>query len=152
MSHSPESGCPPETGDTLTGAAQVESAPPFTMNQRPFAVVAAIIAVFSVVVIATGAVPRAADDLLFDHISFGVADPARAAAWYAKNLGATPEGASGVAFGSIHLRFRQAATARPSAGSVVDHLGLAFTSLEAKVAELQAAGGTLSPRRRIRME
>ena len=42
--------------------------------------VAAIIAVFSVVVFATGAVPRAADDLLFDHISFGVADPARAAA------------------------------------------------------------------------
>ena len=113
------------------------------MNQRPFAVVAAIIAVFSVVVFATGAVPRAADDLLFDHISFGVADPARAAAWYAKNLGATPEGASGVAFGSIHLRFREAATARPSAGSVVDHLALAFTSLEAKVAELQAAGGTL---------
>ena len=113
------------------------------MNQRPFAVVTAIVAVLSAVAIATSAVPRAADDLLFDHISFSVAEPARAAAWWAKNLGATAEGASGVAFGSIHLRFREAATARPSAGSVVDHLGLAFMSAEAKVAELQSAGGTL---------
>ncbi|MEO8259694.1 MAG: VOC family protein [Acidobacteriota bacterium] len=113
------------------------------MNQPRFAVVAAIIAVLGVVVFVTGAAPRAADDFLFDHISFGVAEPAPAAAWYAKNLGATPEGASGVAFGSIHLRFRAATTARPSAGSVVDHLGLAVASVEAKVAELQGAGGTL---------
>jgi catechol 2,3-dioxygenase-like lactoylglutathione lyase family enzyme len=86
------------------------------------------------------AAPRAADDLSFDHISFSVPDPAKAAAWYVNTLGANPDGTAGVTFGSIRFRFRQAAAAAPSAGSVIDHLGFTVTSLAAKVAEWRAAG------------
>jgi catechol 2,3-dioxygenase-like lactoylglutathione lyase family enzyme len=86
--------------------------------------------------------PRAAEDLSFDHISFSVSEPAKAAAWYVKNLGATPDGTAGAAFGSIRFRFRQAAAAGPSAGSVIDHLGFGFTSLASKVEEWRAAGLT----------
>jgi catechol 2,3-dioxygenase-like lactoylglutathione lyase family enzyme len=96
----------------------------------------------ALITLATGAVPRAADELLFDHISFSMPDPARAAEWYVKHLGATSEGAAGVAFGSIHFRFRPASAAGPSAGSVIDHLAFAFPSLDSKLAEWQAAGIT----------
>jgi catechol 2,3-dioxygenase-like lactoylglutathione lyase family enzyme len=110
------------------------------MMQRPHTVPLMLVTL-AAMTLATAA-PHAADDLSFDHISFSVADPAKAAAWYVKTFGATPDGTAGVTFGSIRFRFRQAGSAAPSAGSVIDHLGFAVTSLEAKAAEWRAAGLT----------
>jgi len=118
------------------------------MMQRPFIapLVVTTLAALALGNVASGnaafavATPRAVEDLSFDHISFSVSEPAKAAAWYVKNLGAAPDGTAGVAFGSVRFRFRQAAAAGPSAGSVIDHLGFGFTSLAAKVDAWRAAG------------
>jgi catechol 2,3-dioxygenase-like lactoylglutathione lyase family enzyme len=85
----------------------------------------------------------------FDHLHLAVPDPEQARDWYLRNIGGnageTPER---VAFGEwkgdhplpIQLLFLQSATARPSKGSTIDHIGFSFSNLDAKVAALQAAG------------
>jgi catechol 2,3-dioxygenase-like lactoylglutathione lyase family enzyme len=85
----------------------------------------------------------------FDHLHLAVPDIEQAREWYLRhmggNVGETPER---IAFGEwkgdhplpIQLLFMQSATARPSAGSTIDHIGFSFSDLDAKVAALQAAG------------
>lgn len=83
-----------------------------------------------------------AQTLPFDHVHLATPDAGKAAEWYMKYLGATKaEGATPrVAFGPVLVLFQQLADAPPSAGSVVDHIGLSFANLDAKMAEFQAAG------------
>ena len=118
------------------------------MIQRPFSapLVVTTLAALALGNVASGnaafavATPRAVDDLSFDHISFSVSEPARAAAWYAKNLGATPDGAAAShsdRFSCVSGRPRPPGRAR---GASIDHLGFGFTSLEAKVETWRAAG------------
>ena len=80
--------------------------------------------------------------LPYDHIHLNVADPTAAAAWYEKYFGARrlTEGPDRLMFGSSRMVFTKKADAKPSAGSVVDHLGFSFPHLDAKMKEFAAAG------------
>ena len=85
----------------------------------------------------------------FDHLHLAVPDPEQARDWYLRNIGGNVgETAERVAFGEwkgdhplpIQLLFLQSATARPSKGSTIDHIGFSFPNLDAKFTALQAAG------------
>ena len=85
----------------------------------------------------------------YDHVHLAAAEPAKAVEWYRAHLGAQPgDLPDRVQFGRTIFAFTQSANAQPSEGSVIDHLGLSFPNLEAKVKELEAAGAkVLSPLR-----
>jgi len=86
-------------------------------------------------------VPAQAQTLPYDHMHISVPDPAKAADWYIKYMGGTKASTpTQVFFGPTLFMFRQAADAKPSEGSVIDHVGFSFADLDAKMAELQAAG------------
>lgn len=95
------------------------------------------------------AVDAGAQTHAYDHVHLSAAEPAKAVAWYRTYLGAQPgDLPDRVQFGKTIFAFTQSATAQPSEGSVIDHLGLSFTNLEAKVKELEAAGAkVLTPLR-----
>src|SRR5579863_2557437 len=50
------------------------------------------------------------------------------------------EGPDRIMFGSTRLLFMKKADAKPSSGSVVDHIGFSFADLDAKMREFEAAG------------
>ncbi len=77
----------------------------------------------------------------YDHVHLAAPEPAKAVEWYRAHLGAQAgDLPDRVQFGRTIFAFTQSANAQPSEGSVIDHLGLSFTNLEAKVKELEAAG------------
>lgn len=88
----------------------------------------------------------------FDHVHLAVPDVERARDWYIQhmggNAGETPED---VAWGKwpgdhplpVQLLFTLSPDVRPSAGSVIDHIGFSFADLTAKVEALGAAGVTI---------
>ena len=98
----------------------------------------------ALVCLALGAAPgpAAAQTFPFDHVHLNVPDPAAAAAWYEKYFGARrlPEGPDRLMFGSTRFLFMRKADAKPSSGSVIDHLGFSFPDLAAKMKEFEAAG------------
>jgi len=83
---------------------------------------------------------------LYDHVHMSVPDPRAAAQWYHDHIGG--EWVDGrddrLLFGTTRIMFLQGQGRRPSAGSVVDHLGFSYPDLAAKLAELQAAGATVT--------
>ena len=85
---------------------------------------------------------------LYDHVHMSVPDPQAAAQWYHDHIGG--EGVDGrddrLLFGTTRIMFLGGggATRRPSAGSVIDHLGFSFPDLAAKLAEVAAAGATVT--------
>ena len=88
--------------------------------------------------------PAATETLTYDHVHFGVPDPAKAVEWYAKYLGGQP-GPAGepndrLLFGKTRFIFLKTDKPLPSAGSAVDHIGLSVPNLAAKIKELQTAG------------
>src|SRR5262245_24229469 len=87
------------------------------------------------VVLAAGVALAGNGDFVFDHLSLNVADPGKAADWYASHLGGTPDGDSAVRFGSVRLSFRRSASSKPSAGTVIDHLAFAADALPAGFSE-----------------
>jgi catechol 2,3-dioxygenase-like lactoylglutathione lyase family enzyme len=86
--------------------------------------------------------PAVAQTFPYDHLHLNVPDPAAAATWYEKYFGARrlPEGPDRLMFGSTRFLFMRKADAKPSSGSVVDHLGFSFPDLDAKMKEFEAAG------------
>lgn len=86
------------------------------------------------------------ETLLYDHVHMAVPDPREAARWYLDYLGG--EFVDGLEdrllFGTTRIMFLRGQGRAPSAGGVVDHLGFSFADVDAKVAELQAAGATVS--------
>lgn len=100
-------------------------------------------------VLAVGASAAAQSTEPFDHVHLAVADVERARDWYIQhmggNAGETPET---VAWGKwpgdhplpVQLLFTLSPDARPSAGSVIDHIGFSFADLTAKVDALRTAG------------
>ena len=78
----------------------------------------------------------------YDHIHLNVPDTAAASAWYEKHFGGKriTEAPDRIMFGSTRLMFLRNATAKPSAGSAIDHIGFSFADLDAKMTEFQAAG------------
>jgi catechol 2,3-dioxygenase-like lactoylglutathione lyase family enzyme len=102
-----------------------------------------------ILLLLTPSVARAQLTEPFDHLHLAVPDPEQARDWYLRNIGGNVgETPDRVAFGEwkgdhplpIQLLFLQSATARPSKGSTIDHIGFSFASLDAKLAALQAAG------------
>jgi len=84
----------------------------------------------------------AAQTFPYDHIHVNVPDPAAAANWYEKYFGARriTEGPDRLMFGSTRFMFLKKADAKPSSGSVIDHVGFSFRDLDGKMKEFQAAG------------
>ena len=80
--------------------------------------------------------------LPYDHIHLNVPDPATASIWYEKNFGGKriSEAPDRLMFGSTRFMFLRNATAKPSAGSAIDHVGFSFPDLDAKMKEWEAAG------------
>ncbi|MEQ1858022.1 MAG: VOC family protein [Longimicrobiales bacterium] len=89
---------------------------------------------------------------LYDHVHMSVPDPQAAAQWYHDHIGG--EWVDGrddrLLFGTTRIMFLRGQNRRPSAGSVIDHLGFSFPDLPAKLAEVSAAGATItSPLREV---
>lgn len=74
----------------------------------------------------------------FDDLHIRVPDPAKAGEWYVKHLGATPtQSPHRVSFGRTLIIFSKG---EPKPSTVIDHFGLSFPDINAKVNELTAAG------------
>jgi len=88
--------------------------------------------------------PRATETMTYDHVHLGVPDQAKAVEWYAKYLGGQPgppgEPNERLLFGKTRFIFLKNDKPLPSAGSAVDHIGLSFADLAAKIKDLEAAG------------
>jgi catechol 2,3-dioxygenase-like lactoylglutathione lyase family enzyme len=79
--------------------------------------------------------------IAFDNLHIRVPDTAKAAEWYVAHLGATPAPSPWrVYFGRTVIVFVKTEHAPPSAGSVIDHFGVAVNNVAAKVKELESAG------------
>src|SRR5579884_1041761 len=78
----------------------------------------------------------------YDHIHLLVPDTAAASAWYEKNFGGKriTEAPDRLMYGSTRLMFIRSANAKPSAGSVIDHIGFSVPDVDAKFKELAANG------------
>ena len=88
-------------------------------------------------VAARGAVPATA----YDNVHIGVPDTVKANEWYVTHLGARPTSVPRRVFvGNTLIVFVQSTTPGPPTGSVIDHIGLSYADLGAKMQELAAAG------------
>ena len=79
----------------------------------------------------------------YDHIHLNVPDTAAASAWYEKNIPGgrrITEAPDRIMYGSTRLMFLRSATAKPSAGSAIDHIGFSVADLDAKMKEFEAGG------------
>lgn len=77
--------------------------------------------------------------IAFDNLHIRVPDTAKAGAWYVKYLGATPtESAHRVSFGRTLIVFSKGEPAGPS--TVIDHIGVSYANLDAKLKELTDGG------------
>ena len=105
---------------------------------RTFALALAVAAASS----PAGVAQTPAPTLPYDHIHLNVPDPAAGANWYEKHFGGRriTEAPDRLMFGSTRFMFLRNATAKPSAGSAIDHVGFSVADLDAKMKELEAAG------------
>jgi predicted enzyme related to lactoylglutathione lyase len=86
----------------------------------------------------------------YDNIHIRVSDPAKAVDWYVKVLGASSPTAGQLYFGKALIAVVNTRNPQPSSGSVIDHIGLSFANLDARVRACEAAGAkVLSPPRDI---
>ena len=86
----------------------------------------------------------AAQTVPYDHVHMAAPDPAKAVAWYKDHLGGMPgELPDRVVVNKVLLIWMQRADSPASEGSVIDHIGFSVPDVNAKVAELQAAGARL---------
>lgn len=89
----------------------------------------------------------------YDNVHIRVSDPDTAAAWYVKHLGAQADtapapGTAQVRFGRTRITIVKADKLEPSQGSVIDHIGLSYPDIEAKMPDFLAGGAKVitSPR------
>jgi catechol 2,3-dioxygenase-like lactoylglutathione lyase family enzyme len=97
------------------------------------------------VVLAGCAAPAAAQSgmaNMVDHVHLAVPDQAKAVDWYRKHFGGqtTTEAPDRLMFGETRIIFQLGKAAKPSAGSVLDHIGFSVTDLDATVKNLEADG------------
>src|SRR5438105_15348544 len=99
--------------------------------------------------LAAAGTARAADQAVratdYDNVHIRVLDPEKAAAWYVSALGATAskppaEGTAQVTFGSNVITITKGPSVVPSAGTLIDHIGLSYSDLDAAVKKAEAAG------------
>jgi catechol 2,3-dioxygenase-like lactoylglutathione lyase family enzyme len=93
----------------------------------------------------------AQETLLYDHVHMAVPDPEASAQWWHDHIGG--EWVDGrtdrLLFGTTRIMFLRGQDRRPSQGGVIDHLGFSYPDLDAKLAELEAAGATVTPAREV---
>jgi catechol 2,3-dioxygenase-like lactoylglutathione lyase family enzyme len=77
----------------------------------------------------------------FHNVHIRVPDPPKASEWYIRFLGAT-KGAQPqlIYFGKTLVEFIRTDNPQPSAGSVVDHIGLSFANLDARMKDFESGG------------
>src|SRR5262249_13227711 len=81
------------------------------------------------------------NSLAFHNVHIRVPDPPKAGEWYVKYAGATAGRAPQlVFFGKTLIEFVKDEGAQPSAGSVIDHIGLSYADLDAKMKDFVAGG------------
>lgn len=87
----------------------------------------------------------------FHNVHIRVDDPAKAGEWYVKYMGATAGRAPQlVYFGKTLIEFIKTDTPQPSAGSVIDHIGLSYADLDSKMKDFEAGGAkVLTPVRDV---
>ncbi len=88
--------------------------------------------------------PQAAaptQSVAFDHVHIGVPDPAKAIEWYQKLFGGQmmPRPRR-LVFGPTRFDIARTDTAKPSVGSLLDHLGFSVADLDASMQIFQAEG------------
>lgn len=78
----------------------------------------------------------------YDHIHLNVPDPAVASKWYETNFGGRriTEAPDRLMYGSTRFMFLKSVTAKPSAGSAIDHVGFSVPDLAATLKTLEASG------------
>jgi len=102
--------------------------------------------VFTAAVLVASAVPAGAQTnfvSLVDHLHLAAPDQAAAVAWYAKHFGGVPmtaEAPDRLMFGQTRVIFQRSASAEPSSGSVLDHIGFSVPDLDATMTALAADG------------
>ena len=90
---------------------------------------------------ADGGLVKAGD---FHNVHIRVPDPPKASEWYVKTLGATAGRAPQlIFFGKTLIEFLKDDAAKPSAGSVIDHIGLSFADLDAQMKVFSANGAKI---------
>lgn len=97
---------------------------------------------------AAGPLVKAGD---FHNVHIRVPEPPAAGEWYVKHLGATAGRAPQlVFFGKTLIEFVKDESAKPSVGSVIDHIGLSYADLDAKMRDITASGAkVLTPPRDV---
>ena len=82
---------------------------------------------------ATPAVAQTGMANMVDHIHLAVPDQPKAVEWYRKHFGGqtTTEAPDRLMFGETRVIFQKNEAAKPSTGSVVDHIGFSVTDLDA---------------------
>src|SRR4051812_14257469 len=85
----------------------------------------------------------------YDNVHIRVLDPEKAANWYVSALGAklsTPPapGTAQVTFGANVITITKGSSVQTSAGTLVDHIGLSFSDLDAAVKTAAAAGAKVT--------
>ena len=83
---------------------------------------------------------------MVDHIHLAVPDQPKAVAWYGKHFGGKPmtEAPDRLMFGETRVIFQKNENAKPSSGSVVDHIGFSVTDLDAAMKNLEADGAKVT--------
>jgi lactoylglutathione lyase len=79
----------------------------------------------------------------YDHIHILTTDPAASSKWFETNFGGKriTEAPDRLMYGAVRLMFiKQANAAKPSAGSVIDHIGFSVPDIDAKMKQLEASG------------
>ena len=80
----------------------------------------------------------------FHNVHIRVPDPAKAGEWYVKSLGATGGRAPQlISFGRTIVEFVKDDAAKPSAGSVIDHIGLSYADLDEQMKVASANGAKI---------
>jgi catechol 2,3-dioxygenase-like lactoylglutathione lyase family enzyme len=79
----------------------------------------------------------------YDNVHIRVSDPAKAVEWYVKYLGATTPVAGQLYFGKALIAVVKTTNQQPSAGSVIDHIGLSYANLDDKIKELEPSGAKI---------
>lgn len=85
----------------------------------------------------------------YDNVHIRVLDPDKAARWYVSALGARPStppapGTAQVTFGANVITITKGTSVQTSAGTLIDHIGLSFSDLDAAVKNAEAAGATVT--------
>lgn len=90
---------------------------------------------------ADGGLVKATD---FHNVHIRVPEPPKAGEWYVKHLGATAGRAPQlVYFGKTLIEFVKDEAAQPSVGSVIDHIGLSYADLDARMQTVATSGAKI---------